>query len=351
MTEIIIMSDCEKCGEEFEYKSRYEKDVTLCEKCFVDSLSDLECNGTTRRLCSNLECRKCYLKSFASHERSIYWSEENKLTQREVFKSSGKKFKFNCTCGHEFESSLANINNDRWCPFCSNQKLCQNVECKSCFEKSFSSHERSIYWSEENKLTQREVFKSSGKKFKFNCICGHEFESSLNSINKGTWCPICKNKTEKLIYEFLLLNYNSVMHQYKPDWCKNTKTGRYLPFDIFIQSLNIIVEVDGRQHFEFVERFQNNVQTNIDRDIYKSSLALQNNISVIRIVQKDVWNNIIDWKKILVNEIEKLKNISNPVVSYISSDSEIYRTHINTIDINCEINDEEDTNEDTNENK
>ena len=335
------------------FKGSDKKFIFNCNDCnheFESVLNSISNNGywcsycSNRKLCDDNNCDSCFKKSFASSNKSKYWSEKNKLNPRSLFLNCNKKFIFKCDCEHEFESTLNNIANDRWCPYCTNQKLCDDNKCDSCFKNSFASSDRSKYWSEKNKLTPRSVFKSSGKKFIFKCDCEHEFESKLDNINKNRWCPICKNKTEKLIYEFLLLNYNSTIHQYKPNWCKNTKTGRHLPFDIFIRSLNIIIEVDGIQHFKFIKHFQNNVQNNVDRDIYKSSLALQNNISVIRIAQEDVWNNIIDWKKILVDEIEKLKNTSTPVISYISSDSEIYREHVSYQNLtNIEFLDDDDS--------
>ncbi len=45
------------------------------------------CNS--KRLCTNEECQTCFENSFASHEKSKYWSEKN---PRQVFKSSGNKY-------------------------------------------------------------------------------------------------------------------------------------------------------------------------------------------------------------------------------------------------------------------
>jgi hypothetical protein len=33
---------------------------------------------------------------------------------------------------------------------CNSKQLCDNLECKICFEKSFASHEKSKYWSDKN---------------------------------------------------------------------------------------------------------------------------------------------------------------------------------------------------------
>jgi Zn finger protein HypA/HybF involved in hydrogenase expression len=44
----------------------------------------------------------------------------------------------------------------------------------------------------------------SNTKYKFNCdACPHPFKTALNDIVNGSWCPTCKNKTEKLVLEFV----------------------------------------------------------------------------------------------------------------------------------------------------
>ena len=100
--------------------------------------------------------------------------------------NSHKKFWFECECGHTFESSLLNINQaNNWCPYCSKppKKLCDKQECNMCLNNSFVSHSKSIFWSNENELTPRQVFKNADRrKFKFNCICGHKLEMVLKQI-------------------------------------------------------------------------------------------------------------------------------------------------------------------------
>ena len=158
------------------------------------------CNSN--RLCNDNDCQICFNKSFASHEKSKFWSDINgDIKPRQVFKSTKNKYWFNCDCGHNFESSLNNIYNNKWCPYCANKKLCDNEDCKSCHEKSFASHEKSKYWSDKNgNIKPRQVFKSSNTKYWLSCECGHDFESALSEITgqHNTWCPYCSNPPKKL---------------------------------------------------------------------------------------------------------------------------------------------------------
>ena len=135
----------------------------------------------------------CFNKSFASYDGKTNkgklkvecWDKEkNKLTPRQVFKRSGKKYWFRCDeCEHLFCSSLDNITKigrGRWCPYCVSQghKLCSDDNCEHCFNKSFASYtEKTITgklkincWDyERNKIKPRDIFKNCGKKYWFNC--------------------------------------------------------------------------------------------------------------------------------------------------------------------------------------
>jgi len=52
-------------------------------------------------------------KSFASHEKSKYWSDKNgELKPKDFFKSISKKFWFDCNlCNHNLYITLNSINN------------------------------------------------------------------------------------------------------------------------------------------------------------------------------------------------------------------------------------------------
>jgi len=86
-------------------------------------------------------------------------------------------------------------------------KLYEDEEYKICFERSFASYAGKTNndklkvkcWSSKNKNKPREVTKNSGKKYWFDCDnCPHSFDTALNDINKGCWCPYCSKPCLKL---------------------------------------------------------------------------------------------------------------------------------------------------------
>nr|QZX43588.1 restriction endonuclease [Marseillevirus sp.] len=181
--------ECGKCKHSFEASLCHVSEGKFCPFC------------SSRQLCDS-ECKTCFEKSFASSDKAEFWSvEKNKQSPREVFANSGKKFWFACEkCKHSFETTLSCVSSGCWCPFCSNKKLCSLDDCKTCFEKSFSSSNKAEFWSaEKNKQRAREVFASSDRKFWFECKkCEHSFEMKLCDVSSGHFCPFCSNPPKKL---------------------------------------------------------------------------------------------------------------------------------------------------------
>jgi hypothetical protein len=132
-------------------------------------------------------------KSFASHDKSQYWSDKNELKPKEVALNSNKKFYFNCECGHElYIKPNTIVSSNTWCAYCARKKLCDDNDCNMCYNNSFASHEKAKYWSEKNDIKPRNISKYNKKKCKFNCFkCNHIFESTLADVANGSWCGYC----------------------------------------------------------------------------------------------------------------------------------------------------------------
>lgn len=174
------------------------------------------------------------------------------------------------------------------------------------YDRSFASHPKANCWSKTKNgdMKPRDVFKGSDKKCWFDCDkCSHAFDSSISHIVGGRWCPKCKNKTELKLYDAVKQIYPTLIYQFKQEWCKNIHC---LPFDFCIPDHNIIIELDGRQHFIQVSNWTSPEET-FENDLFKEKCANEQGYSVIRILQEDVFNDKYDWKTELVNNIEKMK--------------------------------------------
>ena len=109
-------------------------------------------------------------------------------------------------------------------------------------------------------------------------------------------CPSCINKTEFKFYEKIKETYPTIKRQYKVEWCKNKL---YLPYDFVIEELNIIIEIDGEQHFKQISNWTS-PEIQIEKDKYKMNCANENGFSIIRLLQIDISKDKYDW----LNEIQ-----------------------------------------------
>jgi very-short-patch-repair endonuclease len=319
-------------------EKKYNFNCNMCNHSFYIRLSDIN-NGhwcsycSNKKLCDNNDCEICFKKSFMSSDKSVYWSIENKnVKPRDVFKQSNKKYYFDCNiCKHSFEITLNSIiNNNSWCSYCSNNYLCKNNDCEVCFEKSFASSDKSIYWSIKNEnIKPRDIFKQSNKKYYFDCnVCKNSFDIKLNKVKNGHWCKFCRNKTEKKIFEKLKLDYLNLKMQFKSEWCKKKLC---LPYDFCIPELKIIIELDGPQHFKQISNWSS-PKLQFENDKYKEKCANNNNYSIIRILQEDVYYDKHNWYEELVNTIEKIKKNKNIINVYLCKNNEYSKYKNNEVE-------------------
>lgn len=175
--------NCDDCGHELEMMVKNVNMGQWCKYCNRDGLCDAK------------DCLFCFQKSFASHPMADAWSIRNEKSARQMLRGSDKKCWFQCVdCVHIFEVKLYSISNDKYCPYCSNQKICDD-DCSICFEKTCASHEMAKAWSPLNEVEPRYVFLQSNKKIIFNCLlCNHSYSNTPNHYyNRNGSCPYCKN--------------------------------------------------------------------------------------------------------------------------------------------------------------
>jgi hypothetical protein len=145
--------------------------------------------------------------------------------------------------------------------------------------------------------------------------CNQIYRQAPASKTNGRGCPICKNKTERKLLQYLSLNF-SVTYQAKYSWCVNSFTSRYLPFDFAIG--NIIIELDGPQHFVQISNWQS-PEIVRSRDYYKMQCAILNYRKIIRIMQEPIWGDTIDWQSKIQAAISILSESSSIYIIYIGS--------------------------------
>ena len=134
--------------------------------------------------------------------------------------------------------------------------------------------------------------------------CEKYFPQTPNDHLRGQGCPTCCNKTEKKVHDELIKHYLGLIWGFKANWCKNSETNRYYPFDFCIKEKSVIIELDGGHHFEDVEHFKSSFEDRHRVDLVKQVDANASGFRVIRLMQEDVWSDKYDWLTELLKNIE-----------------------------------------------
>ncbi len=145
-----------------------------------------------------------------------------------------------------------------------------------------------------NWILQEKTDKRIDNKIVWKCKCskcGFEREIASFCLRPDT-TPFChcekdtfhNSKGEKRIIDILIDNEINFSCEYTFDNLQSN--GKYLRFDFYLPSYNVLIEYDGKQHFEYTNSGWN-TKENFDelcfRDKMKNKYCLSNNIPLIRI--------------------------------------------------------------------
>lgn len=312
---------CKDCTHNFEMAINHIVRFDIEKNCPICS---------SQYLCDDNECKICFDKSFASSPfiDKLNKEKNNGINLRNVFKSGGQTLFFDCECGHIVETKPCYIDNKIPCAYCHSLKLCDNNDCKKCFDNSFASNPFNKFLIDKD-INPRMIVKGSKQKYNFKCNKGHTFIKQISLITMNSLgCPTCINKTEQILYEKISKIYKNIIFQYRPEWCKNENTLCYLPFDFALEEHKIIIELDGKQHFKQVKNWVSPEETQ-NRDKYKMKKANENGFSVIRILQTDVLYDRYDWINEMDSNIKKIINENIVKNIYMCKKNE-YDVYINS---------------------
>ena len=134
------------------------------------------------------------------------------------------------------------------------------------------------------------------------CPIHGEFEQTPYNHLHSSGCPYCKNwKLEEEITKFLQENNILFERQKRFNWLGKQS------LDVYIPSSNIAIECQGIQHFKPINYFGGIKEFNIRKklDKQKAKLCKENGVKLLYYSNKQMDNNIITDKEIILNEIKK----------------------------------------------
>lgn len=214
------------------------------------------------------------------------------------------------SCKHSFEmnpSSLKKrIRDQKPCPRChsSNSKLGFKEVCDRVSKST----------QKEYKVVSKEnLYESTRSKIDIlHKTCGEKTPLTYKNFSLGKRCKYCaaKSNTSKASQLLMrLLKQVSIDFEDEKTFedCFNPMTGYKLPFDFYIPKLNLLIEIDGEQHFIPIEQWggEKSLKNNKYRDYIKDKFCIDNNIRLIRIPLLNVnnlkKNNYDEMKQIIFN--------------------------------------------------
>ena len=170
--------------------------------------------------------------------------------------------------------------------------LLRGHKCRSCsYEERSESMRHDIQYVKEyiqninnNVLLNPEEYKGAFvRNLNIQCICGKVFTTSFSNysragVNKCFSCS-CKESTgEQRIRKFLEFNDIEFEQEKRFDDCRDIKP---LPFDFYLPQFNLIIEFDGKQHFEEMEF--GNYKATKNHDEMKNQYCKSHGIDLLRI--------------------------------------------------------------------
>jgi len=278
-----------------EYKNSQENVIIIC-----------KIHGEFKQLPSNhlkgQGCGKCVGKNKTTHDfikESMKMHGDKYDYSKTEYISCNEKITIICKIHGEFLQTPTNHLNSSGCGKCFGT---YQPTTEEWIEKARNIHGDKYDYSKVEYINCIE-------KVIIICKIHGEFKQTPNSHLNGCGCPFCVNKTEGKLYEKLQKTYPSTIAQFSPEWIGRKR------FDFCIPEHNIIIELDGRQHFEQVRNWSSPEEQYIN-DKEKEELATEHNYCIIRLLQEDVFYDTYDWFgelleniQILINEKPSIQNI------------------------------------------
>lgn len=270
-----------------EYTGALKKVKCKCKVC------DNTWNPYATHILHGMGCPKCASRKRAKSNDEFITEMRNinpNISIIEEYVSSKDKIKAHCNiCGAEWEASPDSLVQGHGCPKCANNMRYTTNTFKDAFYKVNSDIE--IIGE----------YKNSHTPIRCKCLlCGNIWNPTPNNLMSGKGCSHCSSsKGEKKIKYFLDVNNISYIRNARFEGLKGIGD-RSLSYDFYIPSNNLLIEYQGKQHFEPIDYFGGveyfDIQT--EHDKRKQQYAIDNNIELLEICYYD--DNIGD---ILANKL------------------------------------------------
>lgn len=269
---VVLCGNCNRRIEAANYEWFRERRKHICSKCFYKREDTIK----NEQLVAEKLKGKAYNINFVMKDGKIRRNTVN----------------YTCAFCHRVNTKdVANfLRQKEICGYCEGTKQSKNTD-------SFITELQIKYGNKFSLLTEY-VNVSTPVTFKCN-NCGFIRSLKPNSLLASGYCPKCDSKEsrgEKAISKYLTTkNIRHVPQMYFSQW----NIGIHY-FDFYIPEYNLVLEFNGRQHYEFVNFFhkdENDYYHRLKKDREKKEAALSNGLNYASINYKLLpqINRILDY--------------------------------------------------------
>jgi rubrerythrin len=266
----------------------------ICKKCGYSwgaKASDRTGKKTGCPACANIanNGKNNLMALFPEIAKEFDLSKNYPKTPEDYFPESNKKLWWKCSkCGYSWGTTAQKRTRDKnGCPACSGRVPYKNNNLKYIFPSIASE------WDFEKNYpkTPEDYTSKSGKKVWWICDKGHSYSCTIaHRTFCGIGCSICNQSKGEREIEKVLTNTNILFTgQYKFKDCIDINP---LPFDFYLNDLNVCIEFQGEGHYEAIAVFGGVESFELRKvhDQIKHDYCFKNNIKLIAIPYWDFKN-------------------------------------------------------------
>lgn len=260
-------------------------------------------------------CKQCIIVGIQIRLHNLVSDKGGKILGNYI--NTESSIKLQCEFNHIWEPIVANVlYNGHWCSIC----VDKTIPASQKLQIIVSNKGGKIIGNYTNNYTHIEI----------ECDKGHRFSSVPTEIFRGYWCFKCNRSSgEHDVSKILELMSINFIEQFKHPLFQIHKSRYRYDFYFTLNNRNIILEYDGRQHFEYNSFFHKskeefNHKQDIDR--MKTYVACVTGYYVIRIdytsndrIQECILLSLQSDNKIFVSSIQMYQSLlsQGPSISLI----------------------------------
>jgi len=225
------------------YKGGNNKLKFKCNKdnnIWYTSFSNIK-NGTWCPKCAKRLSSEKHIKYRFADIKKIIEEKNGMCLSKNI--NNKKRVKIQCNiCKYIWSANIYDIIRGSWC-----KKCCHN-RYKTIFKK-YNINDAIKIIEEKNGICLSKKFERIDKKLKIKCkVCNNIWNTSLQSIKGGSWCPICKNRcySEGVFRKIIEFRTGENFPKSYPKWLKNGKTGPR-ELDMYNKDLKIAIEYNNHK--------------------------------------------------------------------------------------------------------